>query len=934
MTLSGPRFDEASAFMLLSHVRRDRERALDVLARTPVAATAYAVRDVLLFDRDAEVRARAARWFAEARAVAMAPALRDALHDEKPLVRHAAIRALAVLDDARSAPLLARMALEEPIWWVRRAAVIVLARVRGEAAIPTLLLALDDPFWRVRHAAVRVLLRVGQTREHVRDAILAADARGSARAQGALAYLRKRWSGAPAIGEAVTPTDTHAPYDPDPAVVTARLEAGAAASPAFLAECLGDSHEQLRSIAVKRLVAAPSARALELAMLWLEEPRIPHAAETVIALLDDLGDRATPLVERALAAPRATRLEGATAWAASYVALAEAWEHLPRLLDLARELHGPTPLARRAAIAALGAHAAKHDEPAVVSVLQAALADSDAGVVRAAAHALIAARGHLDSVLVVAALARAETDVLTRRALARVLDAIDPNALASLTEDADAEVRAVALVALSARGLLPASALHRARRDPDPWVRRAVLADDNALDVLVADADPALRRAAFGVAGDPLAAARLAWSSPDPFLRIHAAERLDARDPADLARLLRLSRDPSPAVRGAAGDALERHTALDSLLAAALGRETEDEVRMSAHTWLARRFDRAAIAHLEQALLATESAPVHALVQAMLAVARPDDVPALPVEARAASSVSPRPAIVVEAPRTLAGFSVSPLAISGAAELPVPVFFEAMDAGCNLFFWEPRYRSLGTALRERPAARVIAGSYEASAKGIVRDVERALSRLRRDAIDVFLLYWARSPARLEGEGVEALLRLKAQGKIRAAGFSTHDRALACDAIASSTPWDVAMVRHSAAHPGAEESVFPAARARGVSVLAFSTLSYGRLLGGPFTAADCYRYSASRPGVSACLSAPRHRRELVENLVVLAQPGLDDATVAALRAHGRRVHEANRDFGATIRRFPPTLAETRETARRPDVDDATDEIDLSVDPRFG
>ncbi|MDB4992857.1 MAG: repeat protein, partial [Myxococcaceae bacterium] len=335
-------------------------------------------------------------------------------------------------------------------------------------------------------------------------------------------------------------------------------------------------------------------------------------------------------------------------------------------------------------------------------------------------------------------------------------------------------------------------------------------------------------------------------------------------------------------------------------------------------------------------------APVTALLQAMLDVARPEGLArpdaapvAVSLGVRAVVAASSRPSIAVKAPRTIAGFEVSPLAVSGAAELPVPVFFEAMDAGCNLFFWEPRYRTLGTALRERPEAHVIAGSYEASARGIVRDVDRALSRLGRDTLDVFLLYWVRSPARLEGEGVEALLRLREQGKIRAAGFSTHDRALACDAIASSTPWDVAMVRHSAAHPGAEDSVFPAARARGVSVLAFSTLSYGRLLGGAFTAADCYRYSASRPGVSACLSAPRHRRELVENLAVLAQPDLDDATVAALRVHGRRVHESNRDFGATIRRFPPTLA---ETAHIPDEADGAgvgdDEIDLSVDPRFG
>jgi hypothetical protein len=89
------------------------------------------------------------------------------------------------------------------------------------------------------------------------------------------------------------------------------------------------------------------------------------------------------------------------------------------------------------------------------------------------------------------------------------------------------------------------------------------------------------------------------------------------------------------------------------------------------------------------------------------------------------------------------------------------------------------------------------------------------------------------------------------------------------------------------------------------VLSFSATSYSRLMegAGALTAPECYRYSLSQRGVSACLSAPRSARELVENLAVLETPTLDDARLAAARAHGRVVRAESLDFGRHIRRFP-------------------------------
>jgi aryl-alcohol dehydrogenase-like predicted oxidoreductase len=237
-----------------------------------------------------------------------------------------------------------------------------------------------------------------------------------------------------------------------------------------------------------------------------------------------------------------------------------------------------------------------------------------------------------------------------------------------------------------------------------------------------------------------------------------------------------------------------------------------------------------------------------------------------------------------------------------------------MNAGCNVFFWEPRYRNMTTFLRaaaERGTPPlVIAGSYHASERSILEDIERARKTLGHKRIDVFLIFWTRSPARLEGEVPRALARAKNRGLIAAAGFSTHDRALAVSTL-TRTPsaWDVVMIRHSAAHPGAEERLFPVAAASDVGVLAFSATSYGRLLRGttaPSTAAECYRYSLSQPGVTACVSAPRGGVELMENLVVLDQPTLSPTRIAELRAHGRAARGESLEFARHIRRFPTML----------------------------
>lgn len=943
---------------LLSASRHVRRHAFDKLPLDRDAA--YAARELLAFDEDASVRARAASFLGRVHPEIAVPALVDALDDEAPLVRHAAVRALA---SARSGDAAAardadgavrarveRLAVEDPTWWVRRAAVVTVAAlfspreketVGASNAIQTLRDALDDPFWRVRAAAVRALVALGMGPGDLLERLGAAT---SDRSSGALSYIARRLGaggGAPAAASGEAPRAPGEP-DPDPAVATARIARGDAVAAAFLVECLGDPHESLRVTARRRLARARDVRALELALLWLDEPRIPHAAQTVITLLDGL-DRATvdPLLDAAFARGGA----GALCWAASYVGLGRDASREDALLrHVASALPHQGAVVRCAVIAALAelGAAGAGDGRAKAAIL-AALDDPHPLVVRAAAQGALALG-------LLAELARvdAPSDAATRRVLA--LAAVgrgDDAALARAAGDPDVRVRAIAVRAMGE------VARDRFAGDPDPWIRAAALGASSAVEALASDPHPWVRRAAFRLvrAQDPSRAGELAARSSDPWLLTRACAVLDPGVADHLVALLRLSRAASPGVRAAAAERLlsvandaKREgfldDALDALLADPGRREASDDadgaalaaVRIAAHTFRARRFEDADLDRLAAAR-GDEPEAVRAWIDDVRGVT-------LPREPKATEAVSPgRPDLTATAAwsqrRALGstGQSVSALAISGAGLLPAHAYARALGAGCNLFFWEPRYDTLGRVLARERTAGVIAGTYEASERAIVADVERTLRRLRRDAIDVFLLFWARSPARLDAEAFDRLERLKRAGKIRAFGFSTHDRALACDALAR--PWDVVMIRHSAAHPGAESHLLPLAQTRGVGVIGFSALSYGRVISGTVTASDAYRYALSQPGMSTCLSAPRTLAELDENLGVLRAPPLSEARQAELRAHGARIREESRDFGASIRRHPVGLSslDGSDGQGAPDLSRWLDAED-ALDPRFG
>jgi hypothetical protein len=439
------------------------------------------------------------------------------------------------------------------------------------------------------------------------------------------------------------------------------------------------------------------------------------------------------------------------------------------------------------------------------------------------------------------------------RLAARWRQPLAEGCLAALLDDSSPEVRLEVL-----RGAGPGR-LARWLRDPSPAVRAE-----------------AVRGALAGGVGPQELEAFAA--DPCPEVRVAVAEYLTGRHgPEAEALRARLRADHHPHVRAAA------------LTPAEAGELRKD---LSRDTSWHVRFRAARLARVPLWELAPEvpwrPAPVRPAESGWLALDRP-----APPHAR---------------PLGPGGPPVAPLGVSGHYGLPVEGFARAAEAGVNLFFWEPSYQTLSDFLTRlgggtRNDLHLIAGTFEADGVRLRRDAERALRVTRVERLALFLLFWVRSWARVTDDVRDALERLKAEGKVAAFGLSTHSRPLAVEALEAG--WGPVMVRHSAAHRGAEERIFPRAAELGVGLLTFNNTCYGRLLQArgdtpPPRPADCYRYSLAQAGVTACLSAPATLEQLDENLQALRDPQLPEDRRRLLLAQGERVYEEDTTFRKLVR----------------------------------
>jgi aryl-alcohol dehydrogenase-like predicted oxidoreductase len=232
----------------------------------------------------------------------------------------------------------------------------------------------------------------------------------------------------------------------------------------------------------------------------------------------------------------------------------------------------------------------------------------------------------------------------------------------------------------------------------------------------------------------------------------------------------------------------------------------------------------------------------------------------------------------------------------------------ALEQGVNYVFWTPTARkvtkSLKAALKRDRESIVLAtgptiGFFGGSIKAAC---ERLLKKLETDYIDVLQLFWLGRTSAWTASTIDALVSLRESGTVRALGASMHDRKRA-GKLAEESPLDMLMIRYNAAHPGAEQDIFPYLAKRRPAIVAYTATRWGGLLKRPkgwdgpvMTAGDCYRFCLSNSHVDLVLTGPKNRQQLQQNLYDLKEKGpLSDEEMHRIREFGQVVHKASSRF---------------------------------------
>jgi aryl-alcohol dehydrogenase-like predicted oxidoreductase len=247
------------------------------------------------------------------------------------------------------------------------------------------------------------------------------------------------------------------------------------------------------------------------------------------------------------------------------------------------------------------------------------------------------------------------------------------------------------------------------------------------------------------------------------------------------------------------------------------------------------------------------------------------------------------------------GKRVHRIGLTGNFGIGAEAFSAALEAGLNYVFWTPKMRAvtpvLKAALKRDRDGIVLATGPTLSFFGgsLTRGTEKILRILDIDHIDILQQFWMGKMSAETEATMAAMQALQDAGKVRLIGTSIHDRPRAGQ-LARDQVYEMLMVRYNAAHPGAEQEIFPHVKPSHTAVVAYTATRWRKLLKRPRgwtgpvpSAADCYRFCLSRPEVDLCLMGVANAAQLDENLRGLEAGPLSDAEQDWMRDFGRVVH---------------------------------------------
>jgi aryl-alcohol dehydrogenase-like predicted oxidoreductase len=256
------------------------------------------------------------------------------------------------------------------------------------------------------------------------------------------------------------------------------------------------------------------------------------------------------------------------------------------------------------------------------------------------------------------------------------------------------------------------------------------------------------------------------------------------------------------------------------------------------------------------------------------------------------------------------GLSVHRLGLSASYWPGKQTIYTAIDQGLNFFFMFGIDKQMIGVLRdivsrERDRFIIATGMYNFifGYQNIRKTMEKRLRQLRVDYIDVFMFLGILKEKEFPISAQEELRTLQKEGKARFIGISTHQRTLAAE-LAQNGTVDVLMIRYNAAHRGAEQEIFPYLHVHNPGVIGYTATRWRYLLRRPKTwpengripdAGLCYRFVLSNPHVHVCLTAPRNKKQLLENIKSLNAGPLSEDDRQFMCEFGDAVHNQKKWF---------------------------------------
>ena len=252
---------------------------------------------------------------------------------------------------------------------------------------------------------------------------------------------------------------------------------------------------------------------------------------------------------------------------------------------------------------------------------------------------------------------------------------------------------------------------------------------------------------------------------------------------------------------------------------------------------------------------------------------------------------------------------VTPIGLAGSTfgrnDPPIEVYRMGIEYGINLFFWDPMFKNMTSALLElsdEDRSRLFI--YGTCGFGGPRQIRKALFKrlkiLKLEKISGFTLGWVRSEFRVRQSILDGMIDLRERGFCDNIGLSAHRRKLAYK-IYQKKVLDLFMLRYNAAHRGLESDFLDKLHPDNLSsVISYTTTRWGKLLTKPAgwegdipRPGDLYRFSLSHPRINAVLMSPANTEELESNLRVISEGPLKPDEMEFVKRFGDAVYTSKK-----------------------------------------